>query len=260
MPSTCNYGFGNMVRVEHAPGLYSQVAHLSSLLVHDGARVGRGDVLGLEGNSGNAGSKHLHWSLHRGSSRLLLPGPTLPFPKLRTRVSGVVRIVSALDLRCGDFEKNPVPDPESLLESDNEVGKRPPDRFGFLHRIDELAIAAVASDLGTRLDAVAELRRIYHEPTAPYWIALSYLRNHDTLTAQEELLRARRRAQRGEGPPWLGPWCSIFLGEVALMRGRHFAARNHFESALTRIGAQDAGLRARVRRGLSLVNAPLTTR
>src|SRR5438132_10604041 len=68
-PDPCNYGFGNLVRIEHGHNVYSQAAHLASILVKDGQHVRRGDVLGIEGNTGNAGAKHIHLSLHLGSPR-----------------------------------------------------------------------------------------------------------------------------------------------------------------------------------------------
>jgi hypothetical protein len=256
-PSVCNYGFGNVVRVEHAPGLYSQIAHLSSIVVDDGARVRRGDVLGIEGNSGNAGAKHLHFSLHRGAARVLLPGPTLPIPALRIRAAdGSPRTIRGLDLRCGDFEQNRFPDPATLLESDNVVGRKPPARFGYQRWIDVLAEAAVSIDREKRLWAVSQLRARYDEPTAPYWIALAYLRSRDTITGEEQLNRALRRAERGEGPRWLRPWCLAFLAEVAIAQGRNADARSLFQQAMTIEGSKDPGLRARVRSGLRRINAP----
>lgn len=256
-PSDCNFGFGNVVRVEHSPGVYSQMAHLSSILVKDGAAVRRGDVLGLEGNSGNAGAKHIHMSLHRGAARVLTPGPTLPIRALRVRLLDAgAKVVAADELQCGDFEQRNEPDPRTQVESDNEIGARPPRRFGYQRTIDELSIAAVSADPGQRRWAMSKLRNHYDEPTAPYWLALAYLRERDTRTAEEELQRALQRAERGEGPPWLRPWCLTFLGEVALAQGRHRDARDFFQSALTREGMRDPGLRARVELGLQRVNAP----
>ena len=254
--SDCNLGFGNLVRVEHAPGVYSQLAHLSSILVNDRATVRRGDVLGLEGNTGNAGAKHIHMSLHRGAARVLVPGPTIPIAALRVRLLDVgPKVVSAHELACGDFERQSEPDPRTRVESDNEIGRRPPKRFGFQRLIDELSIGAVSKDARARRWAMGKLRSHYHEPTAPYWLALAYLREGDTRTAAEELQQAFRRAERGEGPAWLRSWCLAFLGEVALAQGRQTEARDLFLSALSRQGRTDPGLRARAEAGLQRVNA-----
>ena len=55
-------GEGNYVIIEHAPHEYSELRHLrkGSVRVAAGQRVQRGDVVGACGNSGNAGTPHLH--------------------------------------------------------------------------------------------------------------------------------------------------------------------------------------------------------
>jgi hypothetical protein len=256
-PDPCNHGFGNLVRIEHGPALYSQVAHLSSILVNSGDKVERGDVIGIEGNTGNAGSKHIHWSLHRGSIAARVPGPTIPFPRIRLRRQGQTVTVAAGELRCGDSESNPNPDPTTLLESENRVSKLPPARFGFLTWLDEMARAAASRDEAVRFRAVRRLRDRYNEePTAPYWIGVAYLRSGDVETAEAELRRAILRAERGEGPPWLRPWCMILLGEIAVATRRYFDARLYFEDALSTPGDDSTGFRARARQGLSRIHGP----
>jgi hypothetical protein len=53
---------GNYVIIEHAPRELSELRHLraGSVRVAVGQRVQRGDVVGACGNSGNAGTPHLH--------------------------------------------------------------------------------------------------------------------------------------------------------------------------------------------------------
>jgi murein DD-endopeptidase MepM/ murein hydrolase activator NlpD len=53
---------GNYVIIEHAPREYSELRHLraGSVRVAVGQRVRRGDVVGACGNSGNAGTPHVH--------------------------------------------------------------------------------------------------------------------------------------------------------------------------------------------------------
>jgi murein DD-endopeptidase MepM/ murein hydrolase activator NlpD len=53
---------GNFVIIQHAPREYSELRHLraGSVRVAAGARVRRGDVVGACGNSGNAGTPHVH--------------------------------------------------------------------------------------------------------------------------------------------------------------------------------------------------------
>ena len=40
-------------------------AHLSKVLVKEGAEVAAGEPIGIEGASGRAGNRHLHFSVHR---------------------------------------------------------------------------------------------------------------------------------------------------------------------------------------------------
>ncbi len=56
---------GNYVILEHAPHEYTELRHLraGSVRVALGARVRRGDVVGACGNSGNAGTPHVHLGL-----------------------------------------------------------------------------------------------------------------------------------------------------------------------------------------------------
>jgi hypothetical protein len=56
---------GNYVILEHAPREYTELRHLraGSVRVAVGARVRRGDVVGACGNSGNAGTPHVHLGL-----------------------------------------------------------------------------------------------------------------------------------------------------------------------------------------------------
>jgi len=69
-PGTLNptYLGGNEVFVRHTPALYSVYAHLIPGRIHVkvGAKVHKGDVLGLCGNSGNASEPHLHFQLEDG--------------------------------------------------------------------------------------------------------------------------------------------------------------------------------------------------
>jgi murein DD-endopeptidase MepM/ murein hydrolase activator NlpD len=57
-----HYYNGNMVVVDHGLGVYSLYLHLSAFTVREGQRVGRGDTVGLIGNTGRATGPHLHLS------------------------------------------------------------------------------------------------------------------------------------------------------------------------------------------------------
>lgn len=58
-------GYGMVVWVDHDPGLLTVYAHLSTLQVQAGQGVGRGDILGLSGQSGDASGPHLHFEIWR---------------------------------------------------------------------------------------------------------------------------------------------------------------------------------------------------
>jgi murein DD-endopeptidase MepM/ murein hydrolase activator NlpD len=61
---------GKGVFVDHGLGLYSMYFHLSEVLVQDGARVTRGQVIGKVGASGRATGPHLHWGVRLNGARV----------------------------------------------------------------------------------------------------------------------------------------------------------------------------------------------
>lgn len=61
----CGSGYGNQVRLLHEDGDSSLYAHFSRVDVKLGQRLKAGEVLGLEGASGRAGTKHLHFVVQR---------------------------------------------------------------------------------------------------------------------------------------------------------------------------------------------------
>jgi murein DD-endopeptidase MepM/ murein hydrolase activator NlpD len=56
-------GYGQSVVVEHAPGLRTRYAHLSSIDVEEGQAIESGAVLGKVGQSGRATGPHLHFEV-----------------------------------------------------------------------------------------------------------------------------------------------------------------------------------------------------
>ena len=56
-------GFGKVVRIEHAHGIETVYAHLSSVQVSTGSFVTPQDVLGTMGNTGRSDGMHLHYEI-----------------------------------------------------------------------------------------------------------------------------------------------------------------------------------------------------
>jgi len=74
-----NYGYGNMILIDHGGGFQSLYAHLSGLNVGCGQSVGQGDVIGAIGNTGNSSGPHLHFEIMTSSYKIN-PFDVLPPP------------------------------------------------------------------------------------------------------------------------------------------------------------------------------------
>jgi murein DD-endopeptidase MepM/ murein hydrolase activator NlpD len=72
-----NGGYGYYVVIAHSGGLDTLYGHLSTTLVKVGQPVSQGDVVGLEGSTGNSTGAHLHFEL-RINQRPVDPTPYLP--------------------------------------------------------------------------------------------------------------------------------------------------------------------------------------
>ena len=70
-------GYGNYVVIAHSGGLATLYGHLSASLVKVGQTVTQGQVVGLEGATGNTTGPHLHFEL-RIDQRPVDPTPYLP--------------------------------------------------------------------------------------------------------------------------------------------------------------------------------------
>jgi len=79
VPMTLETVAGNYVILDLGGGRYAMYAHLKpgSIRVKAGDKVGRGDVIGLVGNSGNSDGPHLHFQICDANSPLGSEG--LPF-------------------------------------------------------------------------------------------------------------------------------------------------------------------------------------
>jgi len=55
---------GSVVDIEHSFDFSSSYGHLHRILVKQGEKVNRGQIIGLMGNSGNSTGPHLHYEVH----------------------------------------------------------------------------------------------------------------------------------------------------------------------------------------------------
>lgn len=61
-----DYGYGNMIMVDHGNGFQTLYAHLSALNVGCGQSVGQGEVIGAVGSTGRSSGSHLHFEIMAG--------------------------------------------------------------------------------------------------------------------------------------------------------------------------------------------------
>jgi hypothetical protein len=63
-------GYGNFVIVDHGNGISTRYAHLNSVGVQVGARVGAGAPLGLSGSTGKSSGPHLHFEVMQNGKQV----------------------------------------------------------------------------------------------------------------------------------------------------------------------------------------------
>jgi murein DD-endopeptidase MepM/ murein hydrolase activator NlpD len=63
-----NYGYGNVVQIDHGNGFVTIYAHLSSISVSQCQSISAGAPIGASGNTGNSQGAHLHFEIRQGGS------------------------------------------------------------------------------------------------------------------------------------------------------------------------------------------------
>ena len=69
-------GYGNMIELEHGKAIQTRYGHLSAINVIPGARIKRGQLIGLMGSTGRSTGSHLHYEV-RLDGRAVNPIPFL---------------------------------------------------------------------------------------------------------------------------------------------------------------------------------------
>ena len=65
-----NYGYGNVIQIDHGNGYVTVYAHLSQINIGVCTSVGRGTLIGLSGNTGNSFGAHLHFEIRIGGTNV----------------------------------------------------------------------------------------------------------------------------------------------------------------------------------------------
>ncbi|MBI5944779.1 MAG: peptidoglycan DD-metalloendopeptidase family protein [Chloroflexi bacterium] len=65
-----NYGYGNVVQIDHGNGYVTVYAHLLQYNVSVCQSVGQGTLIGLSGNTGNSFGAHLHFEIRIGGTNV----------------------------------------------------------------------------------------------------------------------------------------------------------------------------------------------
>ncbi len=63
-----NYGYGNVVQIDHGNGFVTIYAHLSVILVGPCQSITAGAPIGAAGNTGNSQGAHLHFEIRQNGS------------------------------------------------------------------------------------------------------------------------------------------------------------------------------------------------
>ena len=75
-----NYGYGNVIIIDHGTGFQTLYGHMSAIYVGCGQSVGQGETIGLFGNTGNSSGTHLHFEIMTSRYGKVNPWDFLPAP------------------------------------------------------------------------------------------------------------------------------------------------------------------------------------
>ena len=75
-----NYGYGNVVILDHGTGFQTLYAHMSEIYVGCGQSVGQGDAIGAFGSTGSSSGAHLHFEMMTSRYGKVNPWDFLPPP------------------------------------------------------------------------------------------------------------------------------------------------------------------------------------
>lgn len=76
-------GYGNVIIIDHGYGYTTLYAHCSKLMVEEGAKISRGDLIALVGSTGRSTGPHLHYEVRLNDTHMN-PELFLLYPREKT--------------------------------------------------------------------------------------------------------------------------------------------------------------------------------
>lgn len=227
-------GFGKYVKVDHGNEYFTFYAHLKDVSVKNGDAVSSGSVIGIMGNTGNAGNDHLHFSLHKGHAEWDGTCTTVPIHAMITQdmnssaefglytsleFVGAGSEVTAKGHRYGSENSSAreflLGNPGVELEKDLEISNKAlVQKLGATTKLQEILDAWRDGNVARR-----QLERIVRDDPknyeAWYWIGVASIRDlSEPARAREALNKILQASPAPEEPGWILPWSHFRMGEV----------------------------------------------
>ncbi len=95
------YGYGNLIVIQHENNMESYYGHLSGFLVKVGAKITKGEPIGLAGATGRATTNHLHFEIRENDKPY---NTELIFDYENKTIKPEVRMLASL----AEFDKKPL--------------------------------------------------------------------------------------------------------------------------------------------------------